>query len=222
MKKTLIVPVIALCFAPFFVQDVSAEAELNIDGKDIPVGSSLHQSRLQKNLEKAIKTRQKSYYNARMRTRDEKNIYYMATKASMARRAAHVEHSTDDAISREGALTNWRDVRTFQEPNAYRPNAKAVFRRCVVNYYFEGGACTPEEMKQGLVYSSTHEVNNVQNAFWTRDMETINRVRDIQRNLPTWRKVGAGQQGLMRNDRSGDTSRDFLSPFTKRYFNPED
>lgn len=205
----------------FFFFPLASAQSLESDETVSPAMLQLRQQN-QEALNKAIQLRQKRYYNEKEETREMKNTYYRATSAAFARRQAHIKTSVDDALVREGELTDWGSERTFQEGNTYRPNSKQVFRRCVVNYYYEGGACTPEDLMQGLAVGSEHKVKTVQDVFWKNDVEALNDVRNLQRNLPSWRRVGAGQQGVMRNDRFGDTSREYLSPFTRPYYDPQD
>lgn len=173
-------------------------------------------------INKAIQMRQKLYFIQKDETLEDKNSYVRLMRARIARRDANVQSSIDDGLSREGALDTRVGIRTYQETNPIRTNAKQVFRRCAMNYYFEGGNCTPEELQKGVVYGSTHRVRTAQEAFWKRDMEAISQMRSLQRNLPSMKDaVPTGQQGIMRTETKGGVGREFLTPFTRWYFNPE-
>lgn len=190
------------------------------DKKSVPVSSVIQKGRNLQKLNKSIYLHQKQYYNKKSSTLDEKNIYYRMTRAAQARKAGHVgSHATE--MNREGALTDWEKTREFQQSSSFRPNSKAVFRRCIINYYFEGGNCSSDELKEGLIYSSQHTISRIPNTFWTRDIEAIRTLRDVQRKMTKPEQIGAGQQ-RQRAIHNGDSSRSYTSPFTKTYFNPED
>lgn len=221
MKKVFILT-ISFCFlSALLASDAFAITRRDNESDALPPTSIVQQSRNEEQLDDAIYQHQKRYYNRKSRTLEQKNLYYRMTKAAQARRMAHVKTSVDDALDREGELTNWEDTRSFQQSSFYRPNSKAVFRRCIVNYYFEGGNCSSEELKEGLIYSSTHKVNRVPNAFWTRDIEVINALRNIQRKMESPEKIGAGQQ-RQRAIHKGSSARSYISPYTKTYFTPDE
>jgi hypothetical protein len=223
MKKVFLLTISFGILSGLFISDAFAISRRDNEPNALPPTSIVQQSRNDEQLNDAIYQHQKRYYNRKSRTLGEKNIYYRMTKAAQERRAAHVKSSVDDALSREGDLTNWdsNNIRNFQQASFYRPNSKAVFRRCIVNYYFEGGDCSAEELKEGVIYSSTHRVDRVPNAFWTRDIEVINALRNIQRKMDSPEKVGAGQQ-RQRAIHKGSSSRSYVSPYTKTFFTPED
>ncbi len=181
--------------------------------------SIIQQSRNKKALNNSIYLYQKRYHQQKEETLADKNLYYTQLRAAQARRAGHVG-SHRYSVPRTGALTDWSNTQRFAQPSIERANSKSVFRRCIINYYFEGGNCSTQELQEGVIYGSQHTVNTIPTTFWTRDIQVINELRDMQRQMKSSDPIGAGQQ-RQRAVHNGDSSRNFTSPYTKPVFTPE-
>ena len=213
MKKAIFVSFI-LCTA-LSVFTTNAATDPTAKDTTSNVTSYSNQGQLFLKLNDAIYKRLLNLYNKHVvRNNDWQNLYNRENRLVEKQKNANVDSGTAK-LSRDGELNPVDYSGSYNNPDYTGVNFIQNWRRCAVNYYVEGGKCTAEEMKQDLIYASTHKVETMPDTFWKQDVAVINDIRDVQRLMESSPQIGAGQQ-VERNDSKISPYRDVLgSPYQK-------
>jgi len=101
-------------------------------------------------LKKAIKTRQKLYWNSKKPKRKNARNSYQSFVEKVKTKGFSM---TSTELSRTGDLQTIPDYkyrREYSQPNGFLPNSRQVFKRRAIDYFVEGGDATPEEILSNL------------------------------------------------------------------------
>ena len=215
MKKAIFVSFILCATLSVFTTQAAPDSSTTLDATTNNVTSYTNKGQLLLKMNDAIYKRLLNLYNKyTVRNNDWKNLYNRNNRITEAKKANNVDSGTAK-VDRDGELNPVDYSGSYNNPDYAGVNATQNWRRCAINYYVEGGTCSAEEMKQDLVYASTHKVDTVPDIFWKNDVAVINDIRQVQKMMESSPQIGAGQQ-VERTTTSVSPYRDVMgSPYQK-------
>jgi hypothetical protein len=197
------------------VATVGAYAEKTLS--DVSPHSYANKRSIQQKLNNAIWRRYrnvetKHYY----RNGVKKNRLYKETVHKLSKKERNVDERSTKVL-REGDFRNvpfYGERQEYSDPALIPNNPKRNLRKRSINYYVDGGDAGAEALRSGVIYGSQHRVNRsgVLNTLWKWDAEAINTIRNVQRQLYTPPKIGAGQQ-RSRAVNKADRTKGFYHPY---------
>ncbi len=166
---------------------------------------------------KSIQQRRLRYIREKLRTVDNFQNRNLQRRRHEMMKVHNNVGGVATQMKRKGALKfvpyySYRKERT--DGNYIRPNAKQVFKRRAINYYREGGYAGKRELKENVVYGSTHRVNIIPSSWFKRNAQieaVMQDIRDAQRNIGKSEQVPTGYQKTTL--RRGSSLRNFMSPY---------
>jgi hypothetical protein len=205
----------------FASTEVSAELETAATATESEVAvleTSIAQDFKKARIRKAIMQRRNNYLRNKTRLAGDKNRKTKLQRHRNLLKAHNVDlGSSTYAMNREGELKfvpYYDGMQSFSNVSYIRPNRKQVFRRRAINYYREGGYAGKDELKEDVIYSSEHKVEQVP-AIWRKQnsylAEINTEIRNVQRNIGKSEQVATGYQKTL--FRRGVSSRRYLNPY---------
>ncbi len=187
------------------------------DGFENPVTTAAQKS-AQTRLDKSIMDRRYHYFKNKLRDDEYKNRKNQFYRHMVGQKSIHV-NDRSTKVKRHGRLNfvpYYEDRKEYSNVSYVRPNRKQTFRRRAINYYAEGGYAGKDELKEDVVYGSTHKVNIIPFMWMKRnsDLEDVtNDIRGAQRVIGKDEQVATGYQKM--TFRRGDSFRNFMSPYQR-------
>ena len=187
------------------------------DGFENPV-TTVAQKSANTRLNDSIMDRRYNYMKNKIRDNAYKNRKNQFGRHLGGQKSIHVNDRSTQA-KRSGELEfvpYYNDVKEHSNVSYVRPNRKQTFRRRAINYYQEGGYAGKDELKQDVIYGSTHRVNIIPFKWFKRnnDLEEVTSdIRGIQRNIGKDEQVATGYQKT--TFRRGSSTRNFMSPYQR-------
>ncbi len=170
---------------------------------------------IQQKLNEAIKQRwglfRKKHFE---RNTEQKTIPYMRSTHEASKKENNVQNNPN-LMDREGAfntIPTYDERKPSADINYIRPNAKAVFKKRIIDYYVDGGDAGKAALQSDVIMGSQYRVPRYFPNWATADPESVSSLRAVQREMTSPDKVGAGQQP-MRSNRKGVYYRNFMHPY---------
>ena len=182
---------------------------------EILPGTYQHELSIQQKLNAAIEQRWGLFKKKHTeRNTDQKTVPYMRTTHEASVKANNVQNNPN-ITDREGPLVSiptYEERKPATDMNFIRPNAKAVFRKRIIDYYVDGGDAGKEALQSDVIIGSQYTIPRYFPNWATSDPESINALRAVQREMTSPDKVGAGQQNMSSNHK-GSYYRYFMHPY---------
>lgn len=146
----------------------------------------------------------------------QKNRLYKEAVHKLSKKSGNVNERSTEAV-RDGELKNvpfYAERKESSNPALVPNNPKRNLRARAIDYYVEGGDAGSDALRSGLIYGSQHTINRngILNTLWRWDAETVNSLREVQRQLYSAPKIGAGQQ-RSRAINKADRTKEFFHPY---------
>jgi len=212
MKKFFLV---SLTFG-FGVASLHSVAHAYKAEDDVLTGTFRHELSIQQKLNEAIEQRwglfKKKHFE---RNTEQKTVPYMKATHEASEKDNNVQNNPNDITNRQGPLVTiptYDERKLSTDINYVRPNAKAVFKKRIIDYYVDGGDAGKSALQSDVIIGSQYRVPRYFPNWATSDPESLSALRDVQREINTPDKVGAGLQ-QMSSTRKGDFYRNFMHPY---------
>ncbi|MCF7918165.1 hypothetical protein K9L27_04200 [Candidatus Gracilibacteria bacterium] len=194
---------------------ISTAEAFKEDPNESPFSFSNKRS-VQQKLNDAIWLRYRNMNSTLERDGIQKNRLYQEAvhKLSMKENNTNEQPNT---LSRDGELQfvpYYGDLQEYSNSSMIRKNAKQIFRKRAIDYYVDGGDAGTAALRSDVVLGSQNKVNRmgVLNTIWKQDIESIDSLRAIQKQLYSPPLLGSGQQ-RSRAINKADRSKEFMHPF---------